>query len=242
MSLYSNFPHSNIIGLSGKINSGKNFSAKIIQFIIVEKYVNGEIPLDFINNSLFYREKLSKFKEKAFADNLKYFASVLSGTKLESFYSAKNEVLPKPFDKYTRRTLLTTLGEKVNEIAPNYFIDSLMQEYKKTPGTIGMFDVDDEEFGENWIVTDVRFPEEKKAIEEAGGVVVRVDRSLYGRTGYTSIKEVEMKEPELISVLNNKSETALDNTNFKHRIEFNGQNIPEFIKKWKNLLNTIIKD
>lgn len=53
------------------------------------------------------------------------------------------------------------------------------------------------------IVTDCRFPNEKQAIEDAGGYVIRLERN----TGFTD---------------NHASETALDNTIFQIKYENNG--------------------
>lgn len=53
------------------------------------------------------------------------------------------------------------------------------------------------------IVTDCRFPNEKQAIEDAGGYVIRLERN----TGFTD---------------NHASETALDNTMFQIKYENNG--------------------
>lgn len=56
---------------------------------------------------------------------------------------------------------------------------------------------------ETWIIPDVRFPNEKKAIEDAGGIVIRVER------------------PN-IPQMNHISETALDDTEFPYTIQNDG--------------------
>lgn len=52
----------------------------------------------------------------------------------------------------------------------------------------------------NWIITDVRFPNEAKAIKDRGGIIIRVDR------------------PFVKPINSHASETALDNWNFDYKI------------------------
>lgn len=58
----------------------------------------------------------------------------------------------------------------------------------------------------NWIITDTRFPNEAKAIKNAGGIVIRVDR------------------PGVSAINAHPSETGLDNWNFDYRIS-NGSDL-----------------
>jgi len=58
----------------------------------------------------------------------------------------------------------------------------------------------------NWVITDTRFPNEAKAIKDAGGIVIRVDR------------------PGVKAVNTHPSETALDDWNFDYKI-MNGSDI-----------------
>ena len=88
----------------------------------------------------------------------------------------------------------------------------------------------------NWIITDVRFPNEVKAIEDRGGIVIRIDDSnmkignIHDEVGITTkgawrAASVGFKHP---------SETALDDYNFKHVIENDGS-IEDLIEKVKQL-------
>lgn len=52
----------------------------------------------------------------------------------------------------------------------------------------------------NWIITDVRFPNEAEAIKDRGGFIIRIDR------------------PGVEPVNAHPSETALDNWDFDYRI------------------------
>lgn len=70
----------------------------------------------------------------------------------------------------------------------------------------------------NWIITDVRFPNEAQAIKDRGGIMIRIERP-----GVES--HCGGQHP---------SETALDNYNFDYVIENEGS-IDELIQKIKQL-------
>jgi hypothetical protein len=65
------------------------------------------------------------------------------------------------------------------------------------------------------IIADVRFPNEAKAIEDAGGTVIRLTR--------------------VIKEDNHPSEIALDDYNFKHYIDNKEGNIDALVSKVKSL-------
>ena len=83
----------------------------------------------------------------------------------------------------------------------------------------------------NWIITDVRFPNELEAIKKHNGITIRINRGLVERTGKM------IQEPEHIS------ETALDNAEFDYVIE-NDCTIDDLIEKVKEILikENIIND
>lgn len=73
----------------------------------------------------------------------------------------------------------------------------------------------------NWIITDVRFPNEVKAIKDKGGIVIRVDRHNHPNEPYPSTHE---------------SEIALDNyNNFDYYLINNGT-IEDLIQKVRSIL------
>lgn len=75
----------------------------------------------------------------------------------------------------------------------------------------------------NWIITDVRFPNELEAIKKHKGITIRINRGLVERTGKL------IQEPE------HPSETALDGAKFDYIIENNGT-IEELLNKVKKIL------
>ena len=80
----------------------------------------------------------------------------------------------------------------------------------------------------NWIITDVRFPNEAKAIKDRGGIVIRVNR-----TYYTEDKKYIIGYDPFET---HPSETALDDYEFDYVIENDGS-LDELITKIK-----LIKD
>ena len=73
----------------------------------------------------------------------------------------------------------------------------------------------------NWIITDMRFPNELQAIKDKGGICVRVNRLLSeGNRAYTEI---------------HPSETALDNATFDYTIN-NNETIEQLVGKVKEIL------
>lgn len=119
----------------------------------------------------------------------------------------------------TPRLLLQLLGTECGRkiIHPNIWVNTLMSEYKPLVSTqgvlmnLGMSTSQLEKIGKeipieypNWIITDVRFPNEVKAIESKGGVILRIDR------------------PGIIRTDEHESEVALDNYGFTHELTNNG--------------------
>ena len=76
--------HSKLIGISGTLNSGKDFSAKIIQYLVARKLesVHSSVEVfdfvNFVNWEQDRRERLSNFKNRAFASTIKqtYLGSI----------------------------------------------------------------------------------------------------------------------------------------------------------------------
>jgi hypothetical protein len=82
----------------------------------------------------------------------------------------------------------------------------------------------------NWIITDMRFPNEMDAIKERGGITIRVVRP----HGYTNPHTGVYKEMPLSY---HPSETALDEATFDYEIINDGE-IVDLIEKVKQILIT----
>lgn len=164
-----------IIGLSGYARSGKNEAANVL-------VTRG-------------------WRQAAFADKLKDFLYALNPT-IPGHYGAGNLRLRTLIDRtgwdYAKttypevRALLQRTGTEAGRqvLGENVWVDALLDEHASAPALV---------------VTDVRFPNEAKAIAKRGGILIRVDRPGVGpakdKYGRAHI-----------------SETALDDYDFDHRL------------------------
>lgn len=180
-----------IIGISGKIGSGKDLAGKIIQYLTCGMALPiAETKLaDIFNNPAYLRA--SSWKIKKYAGKLKQITSLLTGIPVEALEEpeVKNSYLSPEWAKdgklLTVRELLQKLGTDAlrNVIHPNIHVNALFADYitvdKKVP---------------NWIITDVRFENEAEAIKERGGLLIRIER------------DVELRFPELWNKFQNERE------------------------------------
>ena len=159
-----------IIGLSGKKGSGKTTVANML----LEYFPNHEIV--------------------GFADKLKQVLSLLTGMPGLSLthQSVKQMPLPKEWQSdlpgdLTYRKALQFIGTELfrNQFHPDTWVNALFADYKSH---------------KNWIVHDVRFPNEMARIKANNGIMVRIIRN-----------GVEEDSHE--------SETALDRAQFDFVIE-----------------------
>jgi hypothetical protein len=170
-----------IIGLSGYAKSGKDTVAEIIREIQSEKW---EI--------------------KKFSGKLKQIASILLGMPEHLFENQdfKSEMLGEEwwknygdfYHQTTVRDFLQLLGTDAirNGLHSNAWVNALMADYK--PAKMDQYNPS------NWIVTDVRFPNEAEAIKDRGGIIIRIDR------------------PGVEPVNAHPSEVALDKWDFDYKI------------------------
>jgi len=149
-----------LIGISGKAGSGKDTLFKLIDFVATPDIL---------------------FENKKFAYKVKLIASVLTGIPLKKFddQKFKKERLGYEWsqvkhymtqgckhgylDVMTVRELLQKIGTEAirDNVHPNAWINALFTDYSDIC---------------NWIITDVRFPNEADAIKERDGFLVRIER------------------------------------------------------------------
>ncbi len=266
-----------IIGISGKIGSGKDTIAKIIQilyFLHIHRQVGGKDEDVFNSKSWDWQKALNPvdmefphgdyWNIKRFAGKLKQIVSLLTGVPMHYLEKeeVKNSLLPKEWQtweitnwgknagllrnlifeteqdvkdfcinssnsqhkyeyKHTQRTyrwLLQKLGtEALREVIhPNIHINALFSNYRND---INHFDGTSVENGEypNWIITDVRFLNEVRAIHAKDGLLLRVNR-------FTSKESLH------------ESETALDNYKRWDYVIDNNGDMDELIYKVRDIL------
>ena len=123
----------------------------------------------------------------------------------------------------TPRLLLQLLGTECGRkiIHPNIWVSATFAEYKpqhfRTVKYQGSF-VDHLTTMPNWIITDVRFPNEAKAVKDRGGILIRINRPGFENTG------------------DHLSEIALDDYKNFDTIIINDGTIEDLSKKIKEFL------
>lgn len=191
-----------IIGINGKIGSGKDTVGKIIQWL-TKPELDGQY-VGFQTYDDITLERCSSFKIKKFAGKLKQTASLLTGIPVEKFEDQEfkktylgeewNSPYNIPFSgpdfvehdgAMTVRTLLQRLGTEAmrDNLHENVWVNALFADYKalhKKEKQITPVDTSfDESTYPNWIITDMRFPNELEAIVKRKGITIRVVRDLW---------------------------------------------------------------
>lgn len=207
------------------------------------------------------------FKEKQLGEEWTQYIGINKSNKMiylngQKEFKTLTEEMLKGYGNYvslyekrlTPRLLLQLLGTDCGRklIHPNIWVNSLMSEYKPKIKDTGV-DIDFETKTvwngghlttsipiqySNWIITDVRFPNELKAIEDKEGIVIRVNRSA------VNLSIIDIMRP-LSNHVNygfplpdvHESEIALDTHKFKYTIDNSGT-----IEQLVNQVRLILKD
>lgn len=144
--------------------------------------------------------------------------------------------------KPTVRWLLQTLGTDAmrDRVHPNIHVNALFADYKKGPWK-GLpseynFDAPNALHYPHWILSDMRFPNELKAIKDRSGFTVRINRIrstkvLVDTDSMTAFGKQQYED----WIAPHPSETALDDAQFDYVIE-NNSGIPELLEQVKQML------
>ncbi len=203
-----------ILGINGYSGSGKDTIGKLLQDLYPEE----------------------NWKIKKFAGKLKTVASLLSGIPQSNFEDQdfKKTLLgtewwtacDEGLQPMTVRDFLQKLGTEGLRVGlhENTWVNALMADYK--PETMyvvnpitGSLDAKVDTKMPNWVITDVRFPNEAQAIKEKGGYVIRIDR------------------PGVKPINDHPSETSLDTWKFDYKIA----NVSDIVSLAFTLTNIISK-
>ena len=273
----------NLIGISGKIGSGKDTVGGILQFLSLDsktfKITTGDILAD-MSYDFYTANNYSPFKIKKFADKLKDIVCLLIGCTKEQLedrefkekelgeewnrtiyeiIDSDDTVLKESFYKepllefdlpyyedyhhrvvdliefrdipITPRLMLQLLGTEAGReiIHPNIWVNALFADYKsynilKEPidGFREKFTILDSKYP-NWIITDVRFPNEAQAIKDRGGILIRIERE--------DLNNFTKKFPDTV----HESEIALDDyKDWDYVIDNNGS-LKDLVEKVRAL-------
>lgn len=244
-----------IIGISGKIGSGKDTVGKIIQILCYLEKIDIKFSMAAFNYNLeknfsgnvFYGD----WHIKKFATKLKQMVCLLTGCTMEDLESNefKNAILSAQWEycvagshevvtveegkkacpgsfklyirNYTYRQVLQFIGTNLlrEQFHPNVWINALFADYKPTYNTKHPITVDT---APNWIITDMRFPNELEAVKERKELTIRLRRTQWIKSGTEATHE-------------HPSETALDNAEFDHVIDNDGS-IEDLVIQVRNIL------
>ena len=185
-----------IVAISGRMNSGKDTVAFILQILenikknegkyFLKEKSNNDIEklLCYTEYNKYYFQDLQRWKIKKFADKLKDIVCLLINCSREQLEDEKfkNKKLGKEWDDYqyslkpinilvrkdrslTPRKILQLLGTECGKeiIHPDIWVNALFSSYDDLK-------IDD------WIITDLRFFNELKAIKERNGITIRINR------------------------------------------------------------------
>jgi len=201
-----------IIGINGKIGAGKDTVGTIIQGLLLTN-------------------KKKFFEIKKFAGKMKQIASILTGIPVEKFEDQEfkecfldvewgtvqniplNSIPPFADMQFnvmmTVREFLQKLGTEAmrDGLHTNVWVNALFADYKKKS---------------NWIITDMRFPNEMEAIVKRHGITIRVTRP-DSKDGYKFFGDLH------------PSETALDDAKFDYEI-INDGSMEKLVKKVRKIL------
>ena len=161
---------------------------------------------------------------KKFAGKLKQIVALLTGCTVEQLEDNdfKNQKLSKEWNiplsyltnddrdydqtvKYTYRKLLQNVGTEAmrNTIHPNIWVNALFADYKCNDCNKTSC-YNEKDTGQdicnfpNWIITDLRFPNELKAVKDRSGITIRCNRSLQNIKG---VKAIDSKDDEKVKEL-----------------------------------------
>ena len=144
--------------------------------------------------------------------------------------SADNRIISRIL---TPRLLLQVIGTDCirDKVHPNAWVNALFADYKyeihrsEVPTRAAGFI--DQHVYPNWIITDMRFPNELEAVKSRGGITIRVNRlNSTNQNGHTYINKKDRTHP---------SEISLDSATFDYVIDNNGT-IEELIENVKEIL------
>jgi hypothetical protein len=218
-----------LIGISGRIGSGKDTVGSIIQYLTAKdigsdcmKRIRAGLSIEGHHNS--------DFQIKKFAGKLKLIGSILSGIVADQFEDQEFKKLYMGVDwDMTYREFLQKLGTEAmrDGLHVNVWVNALFADYKCIGGKMIPVPKEDEynpKYREypNWIITDMRFPNEMEAVEQRKGITIRVHRDLHNGNAH-------------ISPIPHASETALDDAKFDYEI-INDGTLEDLVEKVKEIL------
>lgn len=142
----------------------------------------------------------------------------------------------------TVRTLLQKLGTDAmrDKVHPNIHVNALFADYLPIGSEqyytgvedSGVEEVAYEPVWPNWIISDLRFPNELKAIKDRGGICIRINR---GKEYWNDPEWLTGKKSYSQPISLHPSETALDDAGFDYTIQNSGT-LEELLEQVRTML------
>ncbi len=164
-----------LIGISGKIGSGKDTFAELIKIIVSNPYFSNETVEHYLRTPNPNVQK-TEWSVRKFAGKLKEVASLLTGIPVYKFEDQefKKTFLDSEWNTWypnQDRSEPMTVREFLQKLGTDAMRDGLHTN-TWVNATFANFN-----YYSKWLITDVRFPNEAAAIIEKGGLLIRINRN-----------------------------------------------------------------
>jgi len=231
-----------IIGVSGRMSSGKDTVGKVIQYLTdgaEEKFTFEEYLERYYSLGNYGVGWLPEWEIHKFADALKEIVCILTRCSRQELedqdfknsylsdewsnfkhcFNLKGEYEGENVFRYTYRDALQKVGTDLfrNQFHEDVWVNALMSKYNNGRRVILRNATTNIDTTDKWIVTDVRFPNESKAIKDRGGLLIKVTR------------------PSVVSNSTHPSETMVDSLESDYVIDNNGS-LQDLVEKTREIL------
>lgn len=174
-----------LIGISGKMGSGKNEVADMISFLLFRN-CNGtyqqfreaqDIRNTYLKYKNYYDAEITLPNIHSFANKLKKFVGIATGVNFHELDNRNVKSSKIPWMDISYRELLQRLGEAVRRgVDENFWVHSLLVEYNNS---------------DIWIISDVRYKNEADEIKRRGGILIRINRDDLNKNDHISETDLD---------------------------------------------------